>query len=93
MSDAVCVVTNDDNLNSVLQAKGETPNIRSVIVVGESVNGCHSFHEMAKTSTLGVQFFKGSDVDTREHLALLPFSSGTTGIEMRIHPFVFSNEE
>jgi len=79
MSDAVCVITEDEHFSSVRKSKESNPNLKSIIIVGEAREGCHSFHEMVKADTFGVEFFKGSSVDTTEQLALLPFSSGTTG--------------
>ncbi|OXA41756.1 probable 4-coumarate--CoA ligase 3 [Folsomia candida] len=79
MSDSVTVVTNEENVASVLKAKDANPKIKSVIVVGEPVSGCHSFYEMVKADTFGIDFYKGSSSDTTQELALLPFSSGTTG--------------
>lgn len=79
MSDAVCVITEAEHLSSIKKAKESNPKIKSIIVVGEPSEGCHSFHEMIKADTFGIDFFKGSSVDTSEEMALLPFSSGTTG--------------
>lgn len=47
------------------------------IVVGETSEGCHSFFEMLKTNTTGIDLLKGSDINS-DDIALLPYSSGTT---------------
>jgi hypothetical protein len=61
MSDSVCVVTEEDNLDSVLKAKASNKKIRSIIVVGKEVReGCHSFYDMVKADTFGIEFFKGT---------------------------------
>lgn len=99
MSDSVTVVTNEENVASVLKAKDANPKIKSVIVVGEPVSGCHSFYEMVKADTFGIDFYKGSSSDTTQELALLPFSSGTTGKYMKreiqilksVHEMMISN--
>lgn len=56
------------------------PTLKSVIVIGEPVEGCHSFFEMIKTNSSGKEFAKGSSFDTTDEIAFLPYSSGTTGI-------------
>jgi len=79
MADAVCVVTEGEHIESVKKAQTKNPKIKSIITVGEPEEGCHTFLEMMKSDTFGIEFFKGSSVDTSTELALLPFSSGTTG--------------
>ncbi|CAL8097190.1 unnamed protein product [Orchesella dallaii] len=53
--------------------------LKSVIVIGDPVDGCHSFSEMVKVNSQGVEFAKGTQFDTTDELAILPYSSGTTG--------------
>jgi acyl-coenzyme A synthetase/AMP-(fatty) acid ligase len=85
MADAVCVVTEAEHVEAVKKAKETNPKIKSIVIVGEPQEGCHTFHEMIKADTFGVEFFKGSSVDTLSELALLPFSSGTTGNVMNMN--------
>lgn len=73
------MVADPENLQAVRKSKSTNPNIKSIIVVGEPHEGCHTFKEMAKSDHTGVKLFKGKDVDTAHEVALLPFSSGTTG--------------
>ncbi|ODM92779.1 putative 4-coumarate--CoA ligase 3 [Orchesella cincta] len=81
LSDAVCVVAESETLESVRKSKERNPNIKSIVIVGEPHQGCHTFKEMANSDPSGVSLFKASasDVDTTTQVALLPFSSGTTG--------------
>jgi len=80
LADAVCLVVAPTNVLIAQEIKKSNPNIRSIIVVGEAPQGCHSFFQMIKADTLGVEFFKGSSIDTTKEIAALPFSSGTTGM-------------
>jgi len=73
------VVCDEEYLHTVRKVKEVSPTIRSLIVVGEPREGCHTFKEMIKQDTFGIEFFKGSQVNTREKIAVLPYSSGTTG--------------
>lgn len=73
------MVAEPDTLKAVRKAKNKNPNIKSIIVVGEPHEGCHTFNEMIKSDLTGIQLFRGRDVDTQNEVALLPFSSGTTG--------------
>ncbi|CAL8108931.1 unnamed protein product [Orchesella dallaii] len=79
LSDAVCVVAEAETLKAVRKSKERNPNIKSIVIVGEPHEGCHTYKEMAKSDPSGVTFFRGTDVDTTTQVALLPFSSGTTG--------------
>lgn len=47
--------------------------------MGEAHEGCHTFSEMIKVDPAGSNFLKGSQINTRDTVAMLPFSSGTTG--------------
>jgi acyl-CoA synthetase (AMP-forming)/AMP-acid ligase II len=79
---AKCVVTTPNFLKTIRKAKssGECANLNSIVVIGEAHDGCHTFSEMIKTDTTGVEFMKGSQMNTKEDAVLLPYSSGTTGI-------------
>ena len=48
-------------------------------MIGEAHEGCHTFSEMIKTETKGVQFYTGREIDVMNDIAVLPYSSGTTG--------------
>jgi len=80
ISGAVCLVVIPANVSIAQEIKKSNPKIRSIVVVGEAPLGCHSFYEMSKADTQGVEFFKGSSIDTTKEIAILPFSSGTTGV-------------
>ena len=79
-SGSKAVVTAEDYLASCRAAKEANPNLKSIIVVGEPHEGCHTFSEMARADTAGVEFCKGSQIDTVNDICLLPYSSGTTGL-------------
>lgn len=51
---------------------------KTIVISGEAVEGCHSYFEMVKTNATGVEFIKGSDINSVEDSCLLPYSSGTT---------------
>lgn len=77
--EAKAIVTLPMFLPQVQEAKAQCPLLKSVVVVGEAQPGCHSYFEMAKVNSDGVEFLKGSKIDTVNHTAILPWSSGTTG--------------
>jgi len=63
----------------VRAAKSDNPKLRGVVVIGDPLEDCHTFFEMIKTDTHGVRFVQGKHMNTLDHVALLPYSSGTTG--------------
>ncbi|CAG7723148.1 unnamed protein product [Allacma fusca] len=79
-SGAQGVVTLPDYLEACRAAKTANPKIKSIVIVGEPHEGCHSYYEMVKADTTGVDFAKGSQMDTLNDTILLPYSSGTTGL-------------
>jgi acyl-coenzyme A synthetase/AMP-(fatty) acid ligase len=81
-SEVKVVITIPLFLPAVLEAQKTAPSLRQVIVLGEAQNGCHTFSEMIKTDTTGVQFHTGKEIDVRNDVASLPYSSGTTGKEI-----------
>ncbi|ODM98582.1 4-coumarate--CoA ligase 2 [Orchesella cincta] len=64
---------------TVREVQKLSSSLKSIIVIGDAVDGCHSFSEMVKVNSQGVEFARGSQFDTTDELALLPYSSGTTG--------------
>jgi acyl-coenzyme A synthetase/AMP-(fatty) acid ligase len=61
---------------------GKIPSVKTFVDVNPfdgPISGCSSFFDMAKQSTSGVEFCKGSSIDPKTDIAVLPFSSGTTG--------------
>lgn len=79
-SEAKLAITIDFFLNAVRKAKESNPKLGSIIVIEDDAReDCHSFSEMVKSDTKGVQFSTGGDSDTTKTISLLPYSSGTTG--------------
>lgn len=79
-SEAKLAITIDFFLNAVRKAKESNPRLGSIILIEEDVpEDCHSFFEMVKSDTRGVQYSTGGNSDTTETISLLPYSSGTTG--------------
>lgn len=78
-AEAKLAVTIEYFLNAVISAKAENPGLGSIIILGDAREGCHTFSEMVKCDTHGVEFSTGAKHDTNETIALLPYSSGTTG--------------
>ena len=79
-SEAKAVVTISNFVPAIVAVKEKSPILKSVIVVGEATEGCHTFAEMIRTDVTGVEFCKGSQIDTVNDTCLLPYSSGTTGL-------------
>ncbi len=79
ISESKIVVTIPALLPVIRRAVAECPTLKSVVVVGEAAEGCHTFSEMVKADSSEAEFLKGADIDTKDYVALLPFSSGTTG--------------
>jgi len=82
--EAKCIVTIPLFLPVILEAKKLYPKELSsakVIIIGEAQENCHSFFEMLKTNSQGVKLVDSSDPDVNcsDDVAMLPFSSGTTG--------------
>lgn len=73
------MVTEESTIGAVRNCKAKNPKIKSIVMVGEPHEGCHTFKEMAKSDPSRVKLLRGKDVDTTTEVALLPFSSGTTG--------------
>ena len=77
---ATIAVTIEAFLPTVLCAKAECPEIKTIVLVSPNVqSGYLSFFDLIKTDPTGHEFCKGTDSNTLEDLAYLPFSSGTTG--------------
>lgn len=80
---AKCIVTLALFLPLILQAKSSHPVLASmqVITIGEAQEGCHTFGEMLKVDSSSAKLASSSDPDlnTKEDVILLPYSSGTTG--------------
>lgn len=75
--DGKVIVTIPQLLPAVEKAKEICPTLKSIIVVGEA-QGHHSFFEMIKTDASDVKLLKGTDINSIEETAVLPYSSGTT---------------
>ncbi|ODM98593.1 4-coumarate--CoA ligase 1 [Orchesella cincta] len=78
-SEAKVIITLSQLVPTVREVQKLSSSLKSIIVIGDTVDGCHSFSEMVKVNSQGVEFAKGSQFDTTEEIALLPYSSGTTG--------------
>jgi hypothetical protein len=71
--EANCVVTVDSILPAILEAKKSLPNLKTVIVIAESVpEGCLNFFHLMRADSKGCDFLRGSEIDTKETTALLP---------------------
>ena len=79
ISESKIVVTISALVPILRRALKECPTLKSIIVVGEPAEGCHTFSEMIKFDSSGSKFLKGSDINSKDFVAILPFSSGTTG--------------
>jgi acyl-CoA synthetase (AMP-forming)/AMP-acid ligase II len=78
-SEVKCAITIPAFVPPILEAQKVLPALSHIVVIGESQPGCHNFFEMIKTDTTGVKFFTGKEIDTEDDVAILPYSSGTTG--------------
>jgi non-ribosomal peptide synthetase component E (peptide arylation enzyme) len=72
------ILTTFDLIPLVRAVMKKCPTLKSVIVVGDPVEGCHTFSEMLKTERSSAKILLGSELNTLEETALLPYSSGTT---------------
>lgn len=82
-----------ETIKAARKAKSRNPKIRSIIMVGEPHEGCHTFKEMANCDPSGVTFMRGADIDTVNDVAILPFSSGTTGNFLTVQIKIFSRNK
>ena len=84
-SDSNCIVTIPAFLPVIREAAAQSPALalktKPIVVgaAGDIPEDCHNFFSMLRTSTTGVNFVTGKDVDLLNDVALLPYSSGTTG--------------
>ncbi|OWF49894.1 probable 4-coumarate--CoA ligase 1 [Mizuhopecten yessoensis] len=69
------IVTTPDCASRARGAATLCPNIRETIVIGEA-EGCRPFHTLQTVRDL----IKNVDVNPKEDIALMPYSSGTTGL-------------
>jgi len=75
------VVTLPLFLQVIRATQKKCPSLKHIIVISEEAHeGCHSFFEMTKVDNKSTRYLKGSDINAEKHVALLPFSSGTTGL-------------
>ena len=83
-SEAKFVVATPNFVQGLLAIRNDSFGLKSlqIIVIGETNEDSSyiSFRELIKTDTTGVKFLVGSEIDTTEEVALLPYSSGTTGL-------------
>jgi len=80
-SKAKFIITIPSLLETVRAAQKKAATLEHIIIVSdEAYEGCHSFFEMLKVDNKGTNYLKGSDIDAETQVALLPFSSGTTGL-------------
>jgi len=77
-SESKCVITIPEFVPA-LRNQQVCPEIQ-VIVVGDAVAGCHTFTEMIKTDPSEARVLTGNQIDTTNEIALMPYSSGTTGL-------------
>jgi len=78
-SESKCIVTIPEFLPALRTFQKSNPELK-VVVVGAATEGCHTYSEMIKTDPNEARLLKGSQTDTKETIALLPYSSGTTGL-------------
>jgi len=68
-------------LDLARETQKKAPTMKEIILISdETHDGCHSFFEMIKVDNKGTNYLKGSDIDAETQVALLPYSSGTTGL-------------
>jgi len=80
-SEAKYVVTIPAHLKFLQELKAESLKSLEIIVIGETdEQDFIPFFDLVKTDTKGVRFLTGSEIDTTEEVAMLPYSSGTTGL-------------
>jgi long-subunit acyl-CoA synthetase (AMP-forming) len=82
-SGAKYVITTPAFVSALKAARNGCSTLSSltIIVIGEQDDeSCISFFELVKTDPSGLKFLMGSKIDTRKEVALLPYSSGTTGL-------------
>ncbi|XP_066275421.1 uncharacterized protein [Branchiostoma lanceolatum] len=77
-SNAQYVITVAEVAETVTAAKRNCPNVKEIFVIGGDVPGCRSFSELLKDD--GSAFPENVSVDVKEDVAVLPYSSGTTGL-------------
>lgn len=78
-SESKCIITIPDFVPALRTIQKSDPDMK-IIVLGESVEGCHTYTEMIKTDPAEFSSFKRSGINTKEEIAMLPYSSGTTGL-------------
>jgi non-ribosomal peptide synthetase component E (peptide arylation enzyme) len=76
--DGKSIVATFDLIPLAREVMKKCPTLKSIIVVGEPVEGCHTFSEMLKTDRTSAKILLGSQINTLEETVLLPYSSGTT---------------
>jgi len=79
-SGAKLVITSSRLLPAVEKARKLCPQLLSVIAIGDSGEyNAHSFFEMCEVDWTGIEFLKGTEIDTTKEMAMLQYSSGTSG--------------
>lgn len=58
-SETKVIVTLSQFAPMAREVQKHCPWLKSIIVIGDTVEGCHSFHEMVKVDSSGVEFSKG----------------------------------
>jgi len=68
-----CVVCTSDFIPMLEAMKEAIPSVETIVLVNneESHDGCLNFDDLIKTSVDGVNFLKGSQIDTKKENALI----------------------
>ncbi|CAH1268927.1 ACSF2 [Branchiostoma lanceolatum] len=77
-SNAQYVITVAELVESVKAAKRNCPNVKEILVMGGDVPGCRAFSKLLQDD--GSAFPENVTVDVTGDVAVLPYSSGTTGL-------------
>ncbi|XP_035686016.1 4-coumarate--CoA ligase 1-like [Branchiostoma floridae] len=77
-SNAHYVITVPEVAETVKAAKYKCPNVKEIFVIGSDVPECRSFSELLEDD--GLAFPADVPVNVTEDVAVLPYSSGTTGL-------------
>jgi len=75
------IVTTAELSPKVKAAKKRCPTLQFVVLIGDEMEQDDpdlSFSEMLKADPSCAKLLKGSEIDTTDYVAVLPYSSGTT---------------
>ena len=75
LAQASIAVVDEDNARKLVQVRDECPTLKTIVVIGGRVDGCETYDDLLATAS---ERFDPPPTDSDE-LALLYFTSGTTG--------------